>query len=44
MHFDCLNEIYVVVKSNLQYDKLVLTDLTGFHDRSDRSAQIVQQT
>ena len=44
MYFDHLDEIYAMVKSNLQYDKLVLTGLTGFHDRSDRSAQIVQQT
>jgi len=44
MHFDHLDEIYAMVKSNLQFDKLVLTGLTGLHNRSDRSAQIVQQT
>ena len=44
MHFDHLDEIYAMVKSNLQFDKLVLTGLTGLHDRSDQFAQIVQQT
>jgi len=44
MHFDHLDEIYAMVKSNLQFNKLVLTGLTGLHNRSDRSAQIVQQT
>ena len=44
MHLDHLDEIYAMVKSNLQFDKLVLTVLTGLHDRSDQSAQIIQQT
>ena len=44
MHFDHLDEIYAMVKSNWQFDKADLTDLTGLDDRSDQSAQIVQQT
>ena len=44
MHFDRIDEICAMVKSNLQFDKLILTSLTGLHDRFDRSAQIIQQT
>ena len=44
MNFDRLNEIYAMVKSNGQFDKIILTDLTGLDDRSDRFAQIFQQT
>ena len=33
-----------MVKSNCQFDKVVLTGLTGLDDMFDRSAQIVQQT
>ena len=44
MNFDCLVEIYAMVKSNGQFGKNILTGLTGFHERSNRSAQIVQQT
>ena len=44
MHFDHLDETYEMVKSNGQFDKNILTSLTSFHERSDRSAQIVQQT
>jgi len=33
-----------MVKSNCQFDKVVLTSLTGLDDRSDRSALIVHQT
>jgi hypothetical protein len=33
-----------MVQSNLQFDKLVQTGLTGLEERSDRSAQIVQKT
>ena len=44
MHFDRLDDIYVMVKSNCQFDKVVLTGLTGLDDMYDRSAQIVQQT
>ena len=44
MNFDHLDEIYAMVNSNLQFDKLVLTSLTDLYDRSDRSAQIIQQT
>jgi len=32
MHFDCLDEIYAMVQSNLQFDKLVYTGLTGSYD------------
>ena len=41
MHFDHLNEIYAMVKFNCQFDKVVLTGLTGLNDKS---AQIVQLT
>ena len=41
MYFDRLDEIYAMVQSNLQFDKLVWTGLTGLEERSDRSAQIV---
>ena len=41
MHFDRLDEIYAMMQSNLQFDKLVLISL---HNRFDRSVQIVQQT
>ena len=44
MNFDRLIDIYAMVKSNGQFDKIILTGLTGFHERSDQSAQIVQQT
>jgi len=44
IHFDRLDEIYTMVRSNLQFDKLVKTGLTGLRERSDRSAQIVQKT
>jgi len=44
MHFDRLDEIYAMVQSNLQFDKLVYTGLTGLKERSDRSPQIVQKT
>ena len=44
MHFDHLDEIYAMVKSNYQFDKVVLTGLTGLDDRSDRSTLIVHQT
>ena len=44
MNFDRLDEIYTMVKSNRQFDKIILTDLTSLDDRSNRSAQIVQQT
>ena len=30
MHFDRLDEIYAMVKSNCQFDKVVHTGLTGF--------------
>ena len=43
MHFDCLDEIYAMVQSNLQFDKLVYTGLTGSYERSDRSVQIAQK-
>ena len=44
IHFDRLDEIYTMVRSNFQFDKLVKTGLTGLRERSDRSAQIVQKT
>ena len=44
MHFDRLDEIYAMVKSNWQFEKVFLTGLTGVHDWSDRFAQFVQQT
>ena len=44
MNFDRLDEIYAMVKSNRQFDKIILTDLTGLDDRSDRFAQIFQKT
>ena len=44
MHFDRLDDIYVMVKSNCQFDKVVLTGLTGLDDRFDRFALIVHQT
>ena len=44
MYFDRLNEIYVMVQSNFQFDKLVKTSLTGSYERSDRSVQIAQKT
>ena len=44
MHFDRLDKIYAVVQSNLQFDKLVYTGLTGSCERYDRSVQIAQKT
>ena len=44
MHFDRLDEIYAVAQSNLQFDKLVYTGLTGSCERSDRSVQIAPKT
>jgi hypothetical protein len=44
MHFDQLDEIYAMVKSNLQFYNVIKTGMTGLHDRSVRFAQIVQQT
>ena len=41
MHIDHLDEIYTMVKSNWQFDKLFLT---GLYKRSDWSSQIVQKT
>ena len=43
MHFDRLDNIYAMVQSNCQFDKLFLTNLTGLYKRSDRSFQIVQK-
>jgi len=43
MHFDRLDEIYTLIKSNWQFGKVTLTGLTGLHNRSDRFAQFVQQ-
>ena len=43
MHFDRLDEIYAMVKSNLQFEKVVLAGLTSLDDTSNWSAQIVQQ-
>ena len=31
MNFDHLDESYVMVKSNLHFDKIIQTDLTGLH-------------
>ena len=44
MHFDRLDEIYAMVQSNWHFDNVTQTGLTGLLDRSDRFAQIVQQT
>jgi len=44
MHFDRLDEIYAMVQSNCHFDIVTRTVLTGLYDRSDRFAQIVQQT
>jgi hypothetical protein len=41
MHINRLDEIYIMVQSNWQFDKLFLTDL---YKRSDWSSQIVQKT
>ena len=41
MHFDRLDEIYVMVKSILSFEQLDKTGLTGFRDRSDRSCTAV---
>ena len=44
MHFDQLDEIYAMVKSNFQFYNVIKTGMIGLHDRSVRFAQIVQQT
>ena len=44
MYFDRLNEIYTMVHFNWHFDNITQTGLTGLYDRSDRFAQIVQQT
>ena len=44
MHFDHLDKIYTMVKSDLQFDKVALTGLTSLHDQSDWFAQFVEQT
>jgi hypothetical protein len=37
MHFDRLDEIYAMVKSNWYFEHFGLTGLTGVGERSDRS-------
>ena len=44
MHFDCLDEIYAMVMSNRQFDKVALIGLIGLHDRSDQFAQLIKRT
>jgi hypothetical protein len=44
MHFDRLDEIYVMEKSNSQFDKVVLSSLNSLYDRSDRFAQIASKS
>ena len=41
MHFDQLDKIYTMVKSNLQFDNVIQIGMTGLHDQSERFAQIV---
>jgi hypothetical protein len=37
IHFDRLDEIYAMVKSNWNFEQFGLTSLTGVDQRSDRS-------
>ena len=39
MHFNCLDESYAMVKSNLYFDKITLTGLTGTHSLANSGGQ-----
>ena len=41
MNFDRLDEIYTMVQSNWQFDKVTQTGLTSLHDQSDQFVRIV---
>ena len=43
MHFNHVDEIYTMVQSNWQFDEFILTSLTDFYERSDRSAQLYRK-
>jgi hypothetical protein len=42
MHFDLLNEIYTMVKSNWNFEHFGLTGLTGVGQRSDWSGLLIR--